>query len=213
MLVYCNNLLSEQEILHDKISKKNYLLIHKNGSTSLEALAKKNSQRYAVHKSEFFNNSTAELEVVVFIRDPIKRFVSGLGTQMAIYQISKEVMSGIINNDKIISFFDLHTTPQFWTLLSLGKKYPIKFKLLPMSEMSSVDEDLEQLNQGSPANIINLTDEATQRLTHFYTEDIVMYNNFLNCTVSIEEIIDRIKLEKNFINDLTQYKQLLTYLF
>ena len=82
-----------------------------------------------------------------------------------------------------------------------------------MSEMRTVDADLKHLNQSAQANIINLTDEATQRLTHFYTEDIVMYNNFLNCTVSIEEIINRIKLEKTFINDLTQYKQLLTYLF
>jgi len=205
--------MSGQKILHDRISNRNYLLIHKNGSTSLESLATTNPQRYTVYDSDFFNNFTTELEVIAFIREPIDRFVSGLFTQMSLYQIPKQVIVNMINNNETISFLDLHTTPQFWKILSLGKKYHIKFKLLPMSEMYKVDKNIKHLNKGPTVNIIHLTKQIIQRLDHFYTEDVVMYTNFLNCTVSVDEIINRIKLEKNFVDDLMQYKQSLTYLF
>jgi len=187
------------------------LLIHKNGSTSLEDLAKQYPDCYEIHQADLLDKTKVE-EVVVFIRDPLERFFSGLNTQLDIYKIPLDVISNIINCDTAITFLDLHTTPQFWAVLRLGKQHRVKFKFLPMSELYKVDDKIQHLNKGFSNIDINLTDAAVQRLNHFYTEDIVMYNNFLNKTVSLDEIIEKIKLEKEFVNDLSQYKQMLTYL-
>jgi hypothetical protein len=187
------------------------LLIHKNGSTSLENLANSNPERYELHQADFLDRNKIE-EVVVFIRDPIERFFSGLKTQMEIYKIPSTVITDIINRDRYITFFDLHTTPQFWVILGLGKRCQIKFKLLPMSELHTVDPTIRHLNKGSSSIRLEPTDEALQRLDHFYTEDIIMYNNFLNRVVSVDDIIEKIKLEKIFVADVAQYKQMLTYL-
>jgi len=211
MLVFCNNLLSDQGILYDRISNIKYLLIHKNGSASLEDLAKKYPERYKIYQADALLDKTKVEEIVVFIRDPLKRFFSGLSTQLEIYKIPHKVITDIINYEETVSFFDLHTTPQFWAVLRLGKQHQVKFKFLPMSELGSVDTNIKHLNKSCGTELV-LSNKVLQRLNHFYTEDIVMYNNFLNKTVLLDEIIEKIKLEKEFVDDLTQYKQLLTYL-
>ena len=38
------------------------------------------------------------------------------------------------------------------------------------------------------------------------------FNQFLNTTTTVDEIIQQIKLEKDFINDVKQYQHQLTYL-
>jgi len=211
MLVYCNNLFADQTILVDRISDTKYLLIHKNGSTSLEELANKNPNRYELHQADCLDKNKIE-EVVVFVRDPIERFFSGLRTQMELYKIPSSVITDMINRDNIVTFFDLHTTPQFWKILGLGKQYQVKFKLLPMSRLHTVDDTIKHLNKSLIDTRLELTNRALQRLDHFYTEDIIMYNNFLNTVVSVDDIIEKIKLEKNFVDDFNKYKQMLTYL-
>ena len=59
---------------------------------------------------------------------------------------------------------------------------------------------------------ININDRALNKLTFLYTEDIVMLNQFLNTTTTVDEIIKQIKLEKDFIHDVKQYQHQLTYL-
>lgn len=70
--------------------------------------------------------------------------------------------------------------------------------------------DIKQLNTNSVP--IQLTDIVRDRLVHFYTEDIVLYNQFLNSSCQVDDVIDQIKLEKDFIDDIQQYRQELTYL-
>ena len=213
MLVYCNNLLSSSKILHDKMNDKNYLLIHKNGSSSLEKLARRNPSRYTIHNDTFLN-STTNTEIIVFVREPIERFKSGLRTQISLLGLPPKITLSQINDKEIINFFDLHTTPQFWVLLSLAKKYSVIFKILPLNDINNVDDNMYHENKGLNSSVkLTFTDLALLRLEHFYTEDTVLYYQFLNSTTTIDEIINKIKLEKNFVNDLSQYKQVLTYLF
>jgi hypothetical protein len=148
----------------------------------------------------------------VFIRDPIKRALSGLTTQMEILNISKTSLEKILNLDESFYIYDSHTVPQFWFLLALSNVINVKFQIKPLAELDSVDADIKNINKNH-TQTFNLTNTKTlERLTHFYTEDIVLYQQFLNTVCDINMIIEQIKLEKDFVCDLQQYRQALTYL-
>jgi len=109
---------------------------------------------------------------------------------------------------------DEHTLPQFWFLLRAAKNNNnLKFKLKPLSDMKTID-NIGHLNSRAQHKNgkINLNDRALTKLEFLYTEDIVMFNQFLNTTTTVDEIIKQIKLEKDFINDVKQYQYQLTYL-
>ena len=209
MLIFCNNFLSSQTFLFDNQRGEYYLTIHKNGSSSLERLAADNPTRYSLHNTEFLKKNKVD-RVVVFVRNPIKRVISGLATQMVTYGISQQAIEKMTNNT--FGIIDSHTIPQFWFLMAAAKELDCKFDIRPMDMLNLVDCNIQQLNK-SPFHNIGLSDATLTQLNHFYTEDIVLFNQFQNSTATIEEIRTKILLEKNFIDDLNQYKECLTFYF
>jgi pentose-5-phosphate-3-epimerase len=79
--------------------------------------------------------------------------------------------------------------------------------------LAEVDPSILNLNQNYNHNYFEITEEAKLKIMHFLTEDIVMYNQFLNKTTTLDVIINAIKQEKDFIKDMTQYKKAINYLF
>jgi hypothetical protein len=166
---------------------------------------------FKVVSAEYVKNNNIKI-VTVFVRDPIKRVLSGLSTQSKILQIPKHVIEDILNQQEHFYFYDAHTAPQFWFLLRIAQVLDVKFQIKLLSDIQYVDIDVPHKNVNFNT-VINLTNPATiEKLIHFYTEDIVLYNQFLNTICSIDSIIEKIKLEKDFVNDLQQYRSILTYL-
>jgi len=212
MLIFYSNFLSDTTLCRDKAHNRVFLLIEKNGTSSIRELVRRDPYRYTLHGLEFFEQSGVT-DVTVFIRDPIGRFISGLATQKEMYQLSESYINQFLTDAKKLTFLDSHTTPQFWRLLTLGKKFPVKFNLQPLSTLSLIDQNVSRQNVSTWKPSIDISNEVMQRLNFVYTEDIVMYNNFLNKTVMLDEIIERIKLETNFVEDISRYKDCVNYLY
>lgn len=185
------------------------MLIQKNGTQSLTNLANSNPDMFSVQSSNYLTTNGIK-QITMFVRDPISRVLSGLTTQMNLYGMSPGVIDHVLNNEETFTIFDSHTVPQFWFIMKLSKNCKIEFKIEPMSMLKNVHPDIMQLNTNSVST--KLTDAVRNRLIHFYTEDIVLYNQFLNQTCQINDIINQIKLEKDFVKDIQQYRQELTYL-
>jgi hypothetical protein len=210
MLIFCNNFYSNnQDILVNRVTNQCYMLIQKNGTQSLLGLTRSNPSMFSVESSNYLIKNGIK-QITVFVRDPISRVLSGLTTQMMMYGMSSTAINHVLVNEETFTIFDSHTVPQFWFMMKLSKNCNIEFKIEPMSMLKNVHPDIKQLNKNSVS--IQLTDAIRQRLVHFYTEDIVLCNQFLNSFCHIEDVINQIKLEKDFINDIQQYRRELTYL-
>ena len=119
----------------------------------------------------------------------------------------------MINTRQLIHFFDLHTSPQFWFLLKFGVSSKTRFVIREISDLIKVLPTIKKLNQNKQSFPFDISTAAYNRINFFLTEDIILYNNFLNQTVVLEDIIQRIKHETNFVNEICQYKNEMNYLF
>jgi hypothetical protein len=218
MLTFLNYYLGPGgEVILNQKTKECFLYIYKNGTRSLEQLLNTNSEYIhyiGPNLTEFLNQHKVD-ELTVFLRDPISRIISAVHMQQRLYKIPLDVIEEYLNSDKIrLVIQDEHTLPQFWFLLRAAKNNNnLKFKLKPLSDMKTID-NIGHLNSRAQHKNgkINLNDRALTKLEFLYTEDIVMFNQFLNTTTTVDEIIKQIKLEKDFINDVKQYQYQLTYL-
>jgi hypothetical protein len=213
MLIFCNNFFSATDIefLVNTQTDECFMLIQKNGTQSLTNLAIIKPKKFKIVSINYLKENNIN-KVTVFVREPIGRVISGLNTQKKLLKISKQELEVILNQEETFYVYDLHTVPQFWFLLKLSTVADVKFQIKPMSELASVDTDIKNIHISylEPISITN--PKILERLVHFYTEDIVLCNQFLNTLSGIDSIIEKIKLEKDFINDLQQYRQVLTYL-
>lgn len=210
MLLFYNNFLSSREVLVDTKLNRYFLLIQKNGSTSLVRLAIDNPTRYKIVSTSSLKGKEID-KITVFVREPIGRYLSGISTQMSIYNMQEHSFNVMFNNDHI-PMLDSHTMPQFWFLLAVVNEIDCNFDIQPLDMLYSVDPAIQQLNK-TTVNKMKLSDSIINRLNHFYTEDVVLFNQFLNKTISIHQIKKKILLEKEFIDDITQYKEYLTLYF
>jgi hypothetical protein len=191
-------------------SRQCYALIQKNGTQSLKALTRLKPNQYHLVGIDYLIEKQIS-SITVFVREPIQRILSGIATQMQLYGITETSQDHLLNNQETLFSYDSHTIPQFWFLLKLSKAKLFLFDIKPLADLGQVDLDIPNINKNK--KIINVTNPNTlRRLTHFYTEDIVLYNQFVGKLCHIDDIIEKIKLETNFIKDLQQYRHELTYL-
>ena len=212
MLIFCNNFFSFREIKFfiNLRTDECIILIQKNGTQSLIDLAAAKPDLYKIVSVQHLKTHNIK-KVTVFIREPLSRAMSGLYTQMELYGITPKAIDTMMNQDEMFYVFDGHTAPQFWFLLRLATVLDVEFQIKPLSDLNLVDTDIQTLNVSRA--IVEITNPTIRdRLIHFYTEDIVLYNQFLNTVCSVDQIIEKIKLEKDFVEDVQQYRQVLTYL-
>jgi len=211
MLIFYNNFLHENPIiLYDNEKNKGYTLIEKCGTTNLRNLAETKPSRFSVQ--EIKKHSVTD--ITVFLRDPIDRFISGLTTQMNMYGFDDKAIMKMMNINHVIPIIDTHTSPQFWFLLKHGLDTTVQFTFKDISSIIDVDSSISQLNVNSvkDKDKLKLTKETKNQLAHFFTEDVVLYNQFLNSTTTLETVIDAIKKETKFVDDMSQHTRAINYL-
>ena len=216
MLLFLNYYLCRGgEVILDQETKECYLCICKCGSSSLKQLANTDYKYiyYVGPELSEFLNQHGITEITVFLRDPITRIFSAFQTHGDLYGISIDTIEKFLNSDlKKIPILDEHTIPQFWYLLRAAENNAdLKFKLRSLSDIQSID-NIAHVNKSRETRGIKLNQQALDKLDFLYTEDVVMYSQFLNTTTTVDNIIKQIKKEQNFINNIKQYQHQLTYL-
>lgn len=228
MLSFCINYLSPaNQLVYDQELKCCYLLIYKNGTRSLLGMCKKDPDRFLNFIGADSTNFLRQHQITtlaVLIRDPIERFFSGLVTQALRLKIDIKEVFTIWENTrpqdqdtitKTINIFDIHTVPQFWFLLRSTQLPELKFNILPLSSLSNIYPASEKINVHPDVIKVGPKDvsaELLHKIDYFFTEDIVLYNQFQNKITDLESIIKQIRLEKNFTEEYRSYYKMLTYL-
>lgn len=218
MLIFLNYYLCPGgEVVLNQETKECYLYIYKNGTRSLHQLLDIDSKYVHYNGNELtdFLNQYGVNELTVFLREPIDRIISAIHTQSQMYKMPIDVFEEFVNSDNIcLPIQDQHTIPQFWYLLRASENNSnLKFNIKPLAEINKI-ENIGHLNAHPKDKIknLNLNERALNKLDFLYTEDVVLFNQFLNTTTTVNEIIEKIKLEKSFIDTVKEYQHQLTYL-
>ena len=179
----------------------------------MQSLVSTYPNRYSLRGMEFLSTRDVN-DITIFIRPASERAMSALMQQMQLYGITSDQMRSMMDNSQNIPLLDSHIIPQFWYLLSLTANHrDLKMNFFPISELHRVDATIPVLNARSGRNqLLELSPTVTHRIEYLFTEDVVLYNNIVNRTATIGEIITKIKLETNFVADLRSYARHLTYL-
>jgi hypothetical protein len=214
MLTILNNFIPpNNRIVLDCNSDENYLLIEKCGTKSFLDLTKRFPDRFKLLTlAEFLERKTDTLNV--FLREPIGRYISGIRTQMMLYQIPESVFETQFDTTESwpLPMFDTHTMPQFWFLMRFGLDSTLKFKFVDLADIRQVHQDIKHLNTGRSELFDWLSDKNIAKINYAMTEDIVLYNQFLGKTATITEIISQISKEKQFFDEFKQYKRIIPYI-
>jgi len=102
--------------------------IFKNGSTSLTLHAKNNN--FKILKNHEISNLK---KIVVYMRDPVDRFVSGIHTYLLLNnkKCTKQLLDAIEN----FEIYDRHFVPQYFWLLHLSKFYKDTIHIKPIEDL------------------------------------------------------------------------------
>lgn len=158
--------------------------VFKNGSSSLKKYAKHNKC------SIIRNQKIADLPMVkIFCRDPIERFVSGVGTFFVNEKV-KDTQSMLGDIEKL-KIYDRHFVPQIFWLFHLYKFYRKEITIRPIEELYNLIDYREK-----PKN--NLTDQLKKEILSidyqkYVTADQHLMSTFMNKTVELGKIVKDIK--------------------
>lgn len=163
--------------------------IYKNGSSSLH------NMNLPVAKN------VADLtEIDVYIREPRKRFLSGVNTYLKHLDQSLDRNTALYFVKKYL-FLNRHYCPQFYWLVNLRRFTTAKIRLL---SFDSIKEVVDINENKSKEDYCNLDSEFTDKLDFYLQLDKILYYDFINKTVKFEEIIEFIK-----INNPDIYKEII----
>jgi len=159
--------------------------IFKNGRSSLSNYAQQNELE--VLKNEQL--STLE-EITVFLRDPVKRFVSGVHTVIGFEDVIN--VPAFLKEVENFNFYNRHFIPQVYWLLHLLKYFKGKVKLLPVEELYNIipNRDAPKINK--------LTAERKQQILSIEHENYIqadqrLMHRYLGKTVELKTIIEEFK--------------------
>lgn len=174
-------LFPEECVVLEIVPHTHYVLpVFKNGSSSL------NKQGFrAVSQQEL-----RDLEVIdVFVRDPHERFLSGVQTYLTKLPDTFD-RATILYFVKHFLYLNRHFCPQVYWLLNTRRFTQARFRIRPLSELSTItdlrenqsvpDPDLARYFQDSRVRFFNEMDEA-------------LTVNLINQTVGIQDILTVIR--------------------
>lgn len=180
----------ECEVLEVVPHTQYVLPIFKNGSTSL-------------YRENYRKISFAELKTVkivdVFVRDPHKRFLSGVQTYISKLPAHLDKMT-ILYFVKQFLYLNRHYCPQVYWLLNLQRFTQAKFRIRPIAELSSITSYTENQSTQDP----EIQDYFLDTPVKFFNElDEVLTVNLINQTVSLDDILHVIRHNYDDLYDET----------
>lgn len=155
------------------------LPIFKNGSSSLAR------QGYrSVSPQELANIA----EIDVFVRDPHERFLSGVQTYLTkVPELDRHTVLYFVQN---FLYLNRHFCPQVYWLLNAARFTDARFRIRPVSDLSTVTSLRENQSQPDPS----LREYFADTKTRFFNEiDEALTVNLINQTVSMKDIVDVIR--------------------
>lgn len=189
MISYLDPIIFPDECVVLKLPNDRYVYpIHKNGSSSLRRM----------NFPTVDDVSTLE-EIDVYIREPYKRFLSGVGTYLE--YLDRDISPPLdrataLHFVKNYLFLNRHYCPQFYWLVNLRRFTSAKIRLLPLA---SIAEIVESDRNNSKENYIKLAAEFDDKVQFYLEPDKILYHNFINKTVSFEEIVEFIKIHRPIV--------------
>lgn len=186
MLSYLDPIIFPDECVVFKLPNGRYVYpIQKNGSSSLN---KMNFPKV---------DNVSELEEIdVYIREPYKRFLSGVNTYLK--HLDRDIRPPLDRATalyfiKNYLFLNRHYCPQFYWLVNLRKFTSAKICLLPFD---SITEVVDINKNKSKDNYLALATEFDEKVKFYLEPDNILYYNLINKTVSFEEIIEFLKINR-----------------
>jgi len=165
--------------------------IFKNGRSSLNGYAKHNS--FPIVKNKEISNLT---DIIIYIRDPLKRFVSGVHTFFYLTQLKlNDINLKKIENFEIIN---RHFAPQCIWLLHLYKFYQGDVILKDVKEVYDLVPWREGPWTDNPIPWIKLTKEQQKQIKSldykkFTDIDYEILYKYINKKICLSKIIKEIK--------------------
>ncbi len=152
--------------------------IFKNGSTSLA----KSDFRLLNH-TELASLNTVE----IFVRDPIERFFSGLGTWLHLNQHLDRNTLVVLATDNL--FLNRHYVPQFHWLVNLRRFTNAAIKINPIGDLSTITHLHANINN----NKVTYDIKQFPKVAFYMQIDKVLTETLIGQTVEFSEIVETIK--------------------
>lgn len=156
--------------------------IFKNGSSSLKAM------EYPVVPIDQLKDIPV---IEIFVRDPYKRFLSGVQTYlMQHFSLDRQTMLYIIRENL---FLNRHYCPQFYWLVNLQRYTDAKIKINPIEKLN----ELLTVNYNKTDKDLDIEQyfKNNQKVLFYTSIDKVLTETLLEHTVSFREIISILKLK------------------
>lgn len=161
--------------------------IFKNGQTSLFNYAE--GQNLVVLKNSDINKLK---KIIVFLRDPVSRFVSGVHTVIELEKIKN--IKEFLKDVEDLKSYNRHFVPQFYWLMHLFKYFKGSVELLPIVKLYDMIP-----NRDGP-DIIAIDEDRKKRISlinnRMYTEvDHKLMKKYIGKTIQLEQLIREFKNE------------------
>ena len=118
-----------QKLIYELVSKLFVFPIYKNGSSSLWKYAKDNNCK--IYRNEELRNLNY---IVVYFREPLERFISGVHTHME-YANLRSQEDSILKKIEDMTLCDRHFVPQYFWLMHLSRYFKGTVLIAPISEL------------------------------------------------------------------------------
>ena len=197
-----------------KINGKNVAIILKNGQTSIRKFCEKNNHNIRLIRNDFADwqesNKDEPYVVDVYIRDPVRRYLSALTT---IKNLHDDVYGNItlphtypFFGEEKHMFVDPHIFPQYWTIvhsyIMCWSNDNIHFRL---NDFNSIGELVGNVHENQTV----FTNRSTRRVKEFKPVYQPLNKAELD-TVERRYYFD-IKIHENLLGKTLNYKELMTY--
>ena len=161
--------------------------IFKNGKSSLFVHAEK--KKLNILKNKQIENIE---KIKIFLRDPLRRFVSGVHTVIELEKINN--VDVFLKEVESLRTYDRHFFPQFYWLMHLFKYFNGVIELSPVADLYEL---IPNRNKPPIKKLTRLRKEKILTINNkiYVDVDYKLINKYLGQTVELEKIIREFKNE------------------